>query len=68
MNQIKVPTLIIAGELSHPVLKDLVMAQKKYIPNSKKVILRNSNHMLNLENPDQFNEELDNFLQENGIN
>ena len=67
MEQIKVPTLIIAGELSHPVLKDLVSAQSKYIPNSKLVILENSNHMLNIENPDQFNKELESFLIENNI-
>lgn len=67
MNQIKVPTLIIAGENSHPILKDLVSAQSHYIPDSKLVILKNSNHMLNIENPLQFNEELESFLRENNI-
>lgn len=67
MNQIKPPTLIFAGELSHPVLKDLVSAQSKYIPNSKLVMIENSNHMLNIENPDQFNKELETFLIENKI-
>jgi len=67
MQDIKVPTLLIAGELSHPVLKDLVSAQSKYIPDSKLVILKNSNHMTNIENPDQFNKELELFLKENNI-
>lgn len=68
MNQIQVPTLIVAGEYSHPVLKDLVSAQAKYIPNSKIVIIQNSNHMLNIENPEQFNKELDSFLKQHMIN
>jgi pimeloyl-ACP methyl ester carboxylesterase len=67
MSQISCPTLLIGGELSHPAIKDVINAQAKYIPNSKKVILSNSNHMLNIENPDQFNEELDLFLRENDI-
>lgn len=65
MKSIKSPTLIIAGEYSHKVLKDLVSAQSQYIPNSKLVILEKSNHMLNIENPNQFNKELELFLKEN---
>jgi pimeloyl-ACP methyl ester carboxylesterase len=67
MGSIKAPTLIIAGEYSHKVLKDLVSAQSLYIPNSKLVILEKSNHMLNIENPKQFNTELELFLKENKI-
>ena len=67
MESIEAPTLIVAGEYSHPALKDLVLAQSRYIPNSKKVTIENSNHMLNIENPSQFNEELEAFLLENGI-
>jgi len=64
---IKVPTLIVAGDNSHPVLKEMVLLQAKNIPNSKKITLENSNHMLNIENPVQFNNELERFLSENGI-
>jgi pimeloyl-ACP methyl ester carboxylesterase len=67
MESISTPTLIVAGEYSHPVLKDLVSAQSQYIPNSKLVIIKESNHMLNIENPEQFNEELESFLLENDI-
>jgi pimeloyl-ACP methyl ester carboxylesterase len=67
MGKLKTPTLIITGDLSHAAIKQLVAAQNKYIPNSKKVVLSNSNHMLNLENPDQFNNELLTFLKENNI-
>ncbi|MCU0474330.1 MAG: alpha/beta hydrolase [Bacteroidales bacterium] len=68
MGKLKTPTLIITGDLSHEVIKELVSAYDTFIPNSKKVILSNSNHMLNLENPDQFNQELMIFLKENNIN
>jgi 3-oxoadipate enol-lactonase len=67
LKSINAPTLIVAGEYSHPVLKDLVLVQSQYIPNSKLVIIKNSNHMLNIENPDQFNKELESFLKNNGI-
>jgi len=67
LGRLKTPTLIITGDLSHEVIKELVAAEDTYIPNSKKVVLRNSNHMLNLENPDQFNQELMTFLNENNI-
>lgn len=67
MGKLKTPTLIITGDLSHAAIKQLVAAQNMYIPNSKKVVLNNSNHMLNLENPDQFNNELLTFLKENNI-
>jgi pimeloyl-ACP methyl ester carboxylesterase len=67
MESIQIPTLIIAGECPHPVLKDLVFAQSKYIPNSKLATIKKSNHMVNIENPNQFNEELETFLKENGL-
>lgn len=67
LGKLNTPTLIITGDLSHEVIKQLVSAEDTYIPNSKKVVLRNSNHMLNLENPDQFNQELMTFLNENNI-
>lgn len=68
LGKLNTPTLIITGDLSHDVIKQLVSAEDNYIPNSKKVLLSNSNHMLNLENPDQFNQELMTFLKENDIN
>jgi len=69
MGKLKTPTLIITGDLSlsHEFIRELISAYDTYIPNSKKVILSNSNHMLNLENPNQFNKELELFLIENDI-
>ena len=67
LKQINTPTLIFAGELSHKALRDLVILEDSLIKNSQLVILKNSNHMLNIENPDQFNKELLQFLKENNI-
>jgi pimeloyl-ACP methyl ester carboxylesterase len=67
LGRLKTPTLIITGDLSHKAIKELVSFEDTYIPNSKKVVLINSNHMLNLENPDQFNQEFMTFLNENDI-
>lgn len=66
-SKLKTPTLIITGDLSHAVIKEIVSVLSTYIPNSKKIVLSNSNHMVSLENPVQFNQELMNFLDENNI-
>jgi pimeloyl-ACP methyl ester carboxylesterase len=67
LGRIKTPTLIITGDMSHEAIRDLVSFEDTYIPDSKKVVLINSNHMLNLENPDQFNQELMTYLNEKNI-
>jgi pimeloyl-ACP methyl ester carboxylesterase len=37
------------------------------IDNSKKIIIADAGHASNLENPDEFNVVLNEFLQENGL-
>jgi 3-oxoadipate enol-lactonase len=66
-SQIKAPTLLVTGELSNDALKEMVAVQDTYIPDSKKVVLKKSNHMLNIENPSEFNKEMKIFLKENNI-
>jgi 3-oxoadipate enol-lactonase len=59
---IKLPTLILVGE--HDILTPPSASQEMHsrIPNSEIHIIANAAHMSNLENPDEFNELVTNFL------
>ena len=59
---IKVPTLILVGE--HDALTPPSASQDMHsrIPNSEIHVIPNAAHMSNLENPDEFNEHVLNFL------
>jgi pimeloyl-ACP methyl ester carboxylesterase len=56
LSEIKVPTLIIVGELNPYDYHYIADLQKQYIPNSIKIVLPNAGHALNIENPKKFNE------------
>lgn len=62
LSAITIPTLIIIGE--HDRLTPFEHSQKmnKAIPNSNMEVLKNAGHISNIENPDAFNNVLDNFL------
>jgi len=65
--QIKVPTLIMTGELSRFEYHDVMELIHTNISKSKIVLINKSGHMLNLENPDQFNREVLTFLRDNNL-
>ncbi|MGA8904863.1 MAG: alpha/beta fold hydrolase [Candidatus Bathyarchaeia archaeon] len=64
---IKVPTLILVGE--HDALTPPSASQEMHskIPNSEIHVIPNAAHMSNLENPDEFNEHVLNFLARLGV-
>ena len=62
LNEIKVATLILVGELNPKIYHDWANIQHKSIPNSRKEIVPNAGHALNIENPKRFNEMVLNFL------
>ena len=64
LSEIKIPTLIIVGELNPKIYHDWADIQNKYILNSKKEVLPNAGHALNIENPLKFNEFVLSFLSE----
>ncbi len=67
LSELTLPVLLINGDLSHISYHIFIMQMHDQLPNSKRIILENSGHMLSLENPTQFNNELSTFLIENGI-
>jgi pimeloyl-ACP methyl ester carboxylesterase len=62
LSEIKVPTLIIVGELNPRDYHNVADLQKQYIPHSTKIVLPNAGHALNIENPIPFNEIVLEFL------
>ncbi len=60
---IKVPTLIIVGENDGLTTPDMSKDMDKLIPNSELSIIPDAGHMSNLENPEEFNKTLFEFLK-----
>ena len=67
LSEFTLPVLLINGDLSHISYHIFITQMHDQLPSSKKIILENSGHMLSLENPTQFNNELSTFLIENQI-
>jgi pimeloyl-ACP methyl ester carboxylesterase len=65
LNSIKLPTLLLCGELDEitPPQKMQAMAQK--IPKSKFVLIKDAAHMSVIENPEDCNEAIFDFLSQN---
>ena len=67
LKNIKSPTLILIGELENTTRRgnkiiEVANILEANIPNSKKVILPGVGHMSNMENPENFNKEVLNFI------
>lgn len=62
VHRIAAPTLIIAGKLDKAFL-ELSEELNQKIDNSKLIVFEEAGHMLNLEYPDKFNAELQNFIE-----
>lgn len=65
LNEIKVPTLILAGEYDIPDVHALSGAIQSGIPNAKREIISNAGHLIPLEQPEAFNAAVMRFL--NGL-
>lgn len=63
LDQISIPTLVIAGELDDPEILRAADVMAEALPGAQKVILRNAAHLPNMEQPDEFNRVVMSFLQ-----
>ncbi len=61
MKQLRVPTLVIAGDEDDPCLEPGLL-MKRTIPTAALVVMPNCGHTINLEAPDAFNRHLEDFL------
>ncbi len=63
MRRLTVPTLIVTGDEDEPCL-DPGLLMKRTIPSAGLVVLPNSGHTINLEEPDLFNDACDRFFHQ----
>lgn len=64
LSEIKNPTLILIGEYDVPVMHDIATKLDAEIPNSRKIILKNTAHLPNVEIPDVLNQHILEFLMQ----
>jgi len=62
LTKINVPTLIMVGQFDELTPPSVSISMKEKIPNAELNILPNSAHLSNLENPEEFNQHLLEFL------
>jgi len=62
--EIKVPTLIIAGDLDATPSLARIEVLEKNIPHAKKVTINGTAHLPNTEKPEEFNEQVLSFLSQ----
>ena len=67
LEKISVPTLIITGDKDKVATQADAEVMKSKIKNSKFVLIHGAGHLSNLENPDEFNLAVLNFLRENNL-
>lgn len=63
LKEVRVPTLVIAGALDHPEILRAANFMAQEVPSTKTCIFPNSAHMLNMEQPEAFNQAVFDFLQ-----
>lgn len=68
LDQIKAPTLIIAGEMDNPEILRAAEVMAGAIPGAQKIILPGCAHLPNIEKPAEFNRSVRHFLHSAGRN
>ncbi|MFW9918323.1 MAG: alpha/beta fold hydrolase [Candidatus Thorarchaeota archaeon] len=63
LESIRVPTLVILGENERKAVFPHADKMVELIPNSRKVLVPDAGHASNLENPEFFNRELEDFVR-----
>ena len=63
MRRLEVPTLIMTGDEDDPCLEPGIL-MKRTIPQAALLVLPNTGHAVNLEEPDLFNRSLDEFFHQ----
>ncbi len=63
LQEIQTATLIIVGDRDTPDILKLVEQAATKIKNSKKVVIKEAGHMVNMEKPEEFNLAVLNFLE-----
>ena len=62
--EIRVPTLIIVGDYDVPDMLELAQRLSEQIPNAQRVIIPDAAHVVSMEQPEQFNQQVLAFLDQ----
>lgn len=62
LSSINVPTLVMTGELDAIAPPEIAKSMKENIPNAEFFVIPQAAHLSNLENPEEFNKHLTEFL------
>jgi len=63
LSDFKMPTLVIVGDRDDPEVVQRAHLITRQIPAAKEVVIKDADHMVNLEKPREFNHALDDFLR-----
>jgi len=67
LDRIRVPVLIVVGEFETAARKTIAAHLAGGLPNAVEMVIAKGGHLLNLEQPDQFNAAVDGFLRRHGL-
>ncbi len=62
MGEIHTPSLIVIGERDQPYMIEIADFLEHGIPDARKVVIRQAAHMVNMEQPEEFNRVVLEFL------
>jgi pimeloyl-ACP methyl ester carboxylesterase len=63
LTDLRMPVLVIAGDRDDPEIVERSRMLSREIPGARSVIIKDADHMVNLEKPREFNRALDGFLR-----
>jgi pimeloyl-ACP methyl ester carboxylesterase len=63
LEEIKIPTLLVLGERDVPQIKATIETLEKGIGGSQKLVIKGAGHLVNMERPGEFNQEVLAFLR-----
>jgi pimeloyl-ACP methyl ester carboxylesterase len=67
LSQVACPVLVIVGDLDTSATRAAAGLIEESVPGARKVVFSNAAHLPNLEQPEEFNETVRAFLEENGL-
>jgi pimeloyl-ACP methyl ester carboxylesterase len=64
LHNIQIPTLIITAEYDLELCKEIADIIVKEIPNAKLISLKKAGHIMNMDQPEEFNKQVSSFIDE----
>jgi 3-oxoadipate enol-lactonase len=62
LNEIKIPTLVVTAEYDFPVCKEIANIIAKEIAGAKLISIKDAGHLMNMDNPQEFNAAITSFI------